>query len=166
MDEVTATEAATLTGLSERTIRRKIVSGEIPARHVAKNRYAIRVRDLPLRTMTPPMDARIQALEHRVRLLELRLDQLIQAQRECSAAEVAGSALATASPSEASPLEASPLEASPLAPADAASVAALREALSQIVREMAQLGRGVGDASGEPQGNAGRTPGKVGATDR
>jgi excisionase family DNA binding protein len=75
MDEVTASQAATLTGLSERTIRRKIASGEIPARHVAPNRYAINVAHLPVRQPSDVLVTRIEELEHRVRLLELRLRQ-------------------------------------------------------------------------------------------
>src|SRR5215831_16055664 len=73
MEEVTASQAATLTGLSERTIRRKIASGEIPARHVAPNRYAINVAHLPVRQPSDVLLTRIEELEHRVRLLELRL---------------------------------------------------------------------------------------------
>jgi excisionase family DNA binding protein len=73
MEEVTASQAAALTGLSERTIRRKIASGEIPARHVAPNRYAINVAHLPVRQPSDVLLTRIEELEHRVRLLELRL---------------------------------------------------------------------------------------------
>jgi hypothetical protein len=72
MDEVTATQAARMTGLSERTIRRKIATGEIPARHIAPNRYAIRVSDLPKRRGVDELEARIIALEHRVHLLALQ----------------------------------------------------------------------------------------------
>jgi excisionase family DNA binding protein len=73
MDEVTASQAAALTGLSERTIRRKIAAGEIPARHVASNRFAIKVADLPIRQSPDDLVARLEELEHRVRLLELQL---------------------------------------------------------------------------------------------
>jgi excisionase family DNA binding protein len=73
MDEVTASQAAALTGLSERTIRRKIAAGEIPARHVASNRFAIKVTDLPIRRSPDDLVARLEELEHRVRLLELQL---------------------------------------------------------------------------------------------
>lgn len=75
MDEVTASQAAALTGLSERTIRRKIAAGEIRARHVAPNRYAIKVADLPVHRSPDELIARIEELEHRVRLLELQLRQ-------------------------------------------------------------------------------------------
>ncbi|MBF6591273.1 MAG: helix-turn-helix domain-containing protein [Ktedonobacterales bacterium] len=77
MDEVTATEAATLTGLSERTIRRKIASGVLRARRVAPNRYAIKVRDLPIQGRADDLAMRMEALEHRVRLLELRLNEVL-----------------------------------------------------------------------------------------
>ncbi len=73
MDEVTASQAAALTGLSERTIRRKISAGEIPARHVASNRFAIKVTDLPIRRSPDDLVARLEELEHRVRLLELQV---------------------------------------------------------------------------------------------
>ncbi len=77
MDEVTATEAAQLTGLSERTIRRKIACGELPARRIAPNRFAIRVRDLPMHRSTSEAETRIEALEHRVRLLEIQLEAVL-----------------------------------------------------------------------------------------
>ncbi|HEV2461818.1 MAG TPA: hypothetical protein VGS80_25965 [Ktedonobacterales bacterium] len=77
MDEVTAAQAAGLTGLSERTIRRRIAAGMIPARHVAPNRYAINVRDLPVHHSADELAARIEALEHRVRLIELRQAALL-----------------------------------------------------------------------------------------
>jgi excisionase family DNA binding protein len=46
MSEVTAIEAAHLTGHSERTIRRWIKAGKLPACQLAPNRYAIKVSDL------------------------------------------------------------------------------------------------------------------------
>lgn len=82
--EVTAAQAAKLTGLSERTIRRRIVSGALPARRIASNRYAIRVRDLTLPNL-PTLEsvetliARVQALESRVHLLELQVAQMLAA---------------------------------------------------------------------------------------
>ncbi|HEX6819270.1 MAG TPA: helix-turn-helix domain-containing protein [Ktedonobacterales bacterium] len=76
-EEVTAAQAAQLTGLSERTIRRRIASRDIPARHVARNRYAIRVRDLPIRRPAEELMARLQALEYRVRVLELQQQRLL-----------------------------------------------------------------------------------------
>ncbi len=73
MDEVTASQAAALTGLSERTIRRKIAAGKINARHIAPNRFAIKLADLPIHRSSDDLVARIEELEHRVRLLELQL---------------------------------------------------------------------------------------------
>lgn len=140
MDEVTATEAAQLTGLSERTIRRKIISGEIPARHVAKNRYAIRVRDLPARERPTNLQARVEALEHRVRLLELTLSGAPQegpqqqATRSVQLAPAAphapggaGVSLAHEAPSSS--------ELNPIL------VAALHDALSQVIAETTRLAR-------------------------
>jgi hypothetical protein len=76
MEEVTAARAATMTGLSERTIRRKILAGEIRARRVAPNRYAINVHDLPARHASADALSRVDELEQRVRLLELRLQRV------------------------------------------------------------------------------------------
>lgn len=70
MENITAAQAATLTGYSERTIRRKIASGELPARRVATNRFAIDVRDLPRRWNGHDVERRLEALERRVQLLE------------------------------------------------------------------------------------------------
>jgi hypothetical protein len=84
MEEVTAAQAAGLTGLSERTIRRKIAAGDIPARHVARNRYAIRVRDLPIRRSPNELIMRVEALEYRVRLLELQQARLAAAAPEAA----------------------------------------------------------------------------------
>jgi len=84
IEEVTAAQAAGLTGLSERTIRRKIASGAIPARHVARNRYAIRVRDLPIRRSSDELIMRVEALEYRVRLLELQQAHLAAAEVEAA----------------------------------------------------------------------------------
>lgn len=141
MDEVTATEAAALTGLSERTIRRKILSGEIPARHVAKNRYAIRVRDLPLRKRAGDLELRIEALEHRVRLLELRLARPDDGERPDSLPPAADET----HPTDVSQGPQADLE---LAGADPAAVSALRQALSQILGEITRLSGGATSASG------------------
>lgn len=70
MDEVTAAQAAALTGFSERTIRRRIASGALPARRLAANRYAIAVGDLPQRWDDKDLARRLDGLERRVRLLE------------------------------------------------------------------------------------------------
>lgn len=78
MREVTATQAAALTGLSERTIRRRIASGELPARHVAPNRFAIDVRYLPHDRPDGKIAARLELLERRVQLLETQLQALLR----------------------------------------------------------------------------------------
>lgn len=69
-EQVTAAQAATLTGLSERTIRRRILSGQIPARRIAANRYAIRVEDLPRVGGAASVFARLDDVETRLRTLE------------------------------------------------------------------------------------------------
>src|SRR5579884_3962408 len=69
-EEVTATQAAALTGLSERTIRRKIAAGTLRARRVAPNRFAIAVSDLPKRRGVEALVARVEDLERRVERLE------------------------------------------------------------------------------------------------
>lgn len=73
MNEVTATQAAAITGLSERTIRRKIASGQIPARRLAPNRFAIHVQDLPSRRGVDieTLVAQVEALEQRITRLEM-----------------------------------------------------------------------------------------------
>lgn len=70
MDDVTAAQAAVLTGYSERTIRRKIASGELPARRIASNRYAIDRLDLPQRWDDRNLAHRMDGLERRLQLLE------------------------------------------------------------------------------------------------
>jgi hypothetical protein len=70
LDEVTAVEAAALTGLSERTIRRRIAAGTLHARRISANRFAIHVDDLPQRKGLDALLARIDALERRVQALE------------------------------------------------------------------------------------------------
>lgn len=91
MKDVTATQAAVLTGLSERTIRRWIASGRLPARHIAPNRYAIDVRDLPGRSDNADVQdlvARLDTLERRVFLLEA---QLVGSPREQGAEDTSAS---------------------------------------------------------------------------
>lgn len=94
MDNVTAAQAAALTGFSERTIRRKIASGELPARRLAPNRFAIDVRDLPVRWDDKDLARRMDMLEHRVRVLEERQRTLLRyagaSGREQAAGESAG----------------------------------------------------------------------------
>lgn len=70
MEQVTAAQAAMLTGFSERTIRRRIAAGALPARRIATNRFAIDVRDLPRRWDGHELERRLEALERRVQLLE------------------------------------------------------------------------------------------------
>ena len=71
MEDVTATQAASLVGLSERTIRRRIAAGQLPARRIAANRFAIKVQDLPLQHGFADIASRLDALERRVATLEL-----------------------------------------------------------------------------------------------
>ena len=81
MKEVTATEAAKMTGLSERTIRRWIESGKLPARQIATNRYAIKTTDLKKYIPKEQPDliaalARIQELEDIQTDLLVRIEKL------------------------------------------------------------------------------------------
>lgn len=72
MRYVTAREAATICGMSERTIRRMIASGKLKARKVAPNRFEIAEVDLPRKKRDPlgELRAQVEALERRVRTLE------------------------------------------------------------------------------------------------
>lgn len=78
MEEVTAAQAAALTGFSERTIRRKIARGELPAQRVAPNRFAIDITDLPQRWDDRNLARRLDALDRRVRRLEDSLQALLR----------------------------------------------------------------------------------------
>jgi excisionase family DNA binding protein len=73
MDEITAAQAALLTGVSERTIRRKIASGVIQARRLGRNRYAIKVTDLRVSHPFEALALRIEVLEQRIGRLEAQL---------------------------------------------------------------------------------------------
>src|SRR5215469_1377349 len=73
MDDITAAQAALLTGVSERTIRRKIASGVIQARRLGRNRYAIRVSDLRVSHPFEALALRVEALEQRLARLEAQL---------------------------------------------------------------------------------------------
>jgi excisionase family DNA binding protein len=73
MDEITAAQAALLTGVSERTIRRKIASGVIEARRLGRNRYAIKVSDLRASHPFEALALRVEALEQRLARLEAQL---------------------------------------------------------------------------------------------
>lgn len=87
MDEVTATQAASLSGVSERTIRRRIAAGELPARRVAPNRFAIRVEDLPIRRGFSDLAMRVEALERRVAEIGLWQQALLRARAADSATQ-------------------------------------------------------------------------------
>jgi excisionase family DNA binding protein len=84
MDELTAAQAANLTGLSERTIRRKIASGVLPARRLGRNRFAIKVADLQVRHPWEALAARVEALEQRLDRLEASVQLVLQAGRPAS----------------------------------------------------------------------------------
>lgn len=75
MRYVTATEAADMTGLSERTIRRMIAAGTLPARRVNARRYEIAVADLPERKADP-----LAALQAEVAALRREVDALKRSQ--------------------------------------------------------------------------------------
>lgn len=80
MDEVTATQAASLSGVSERTIRRRIAAGKLPARRIAPNRFAIKIEDLPINRGFGDLVGRLEALERRVAAIELRQQALVRSQ--------------------------------------------------------------------------------------
>lgn len=61
--KVTAVQAATLLGISERTVRRRIAVGRLPACKVASNRYEVELEDV---------------LEHKKDVLEHKKDQLAE----------------------------------------------------------------------------------------
>lgn len=88
-DEVTAAQAALLTGLSERTIRRRIASGYLPARRLSANRFAIRVDDLPLRGGGATVVARFEALDARLKVLEEAVASLQATVAQVSSATMA-----------------------------------------------------------------------------
>lgn len=68
MQYVTAKRAADMTGLSERTIRRYVDSGRLPAKRLARNRLAIAVEDLPARQMT--------AADDQIAQISMQIDEL------------------------------------------------------------------------------------------
>lgn len=78
MDEVTATQAASLSGVSERTIRRRIAAGKLSARRIAPNRFAIKIDDLPLNREFGDLVGRLEALERRVTAIELWQQALLR----------------------------------------------------------------------------------------
>jgi excisionase family DNA binding protein len=97
MDEITAAQAANLTGLSERTIRRKIASGALPARRLRQNRFAIKVTDLQVRHPWEALAARVEALEQ-------RLDRLEESLRILGGLREAGQPESSAAPAPAGPI--------------------------------------------------------------
>jgi predicted site-specific integrase-resolvase len=111
-EEVTATQAALMSGLSERTIRRKIAAGQIPARRLAANRFAIRVSDVPTRDSMSLVE-RVTDLERRVGELERQITALS-----------AHAPMASASPADVTPT----------------SVATVRDLLLQLVQETERMG--------------------------
>jgi excisionase family DNA binding protein len=90
MDEITAAQAATLTGLSERTIRRKIASGALPARRLATNRYAIRVSDLQMSRPFEALALRVEAIEHRLDALETYVRQFLERSQPSEVGAISG----------------------------------------------------------------------------
>lgn len=126
MDEVTAAQAAAMTGFSERTIRRKIAAGELPARRVAPNRFAIDVLDLPQRWNDRDLVRRIDALEHRVRLLEEGQRTLM---RQIGAR-----------PGEQHPGTSTDMDTSGSATEGEAAVAELHDMLAQLTEQTERLG--------------------------
>lgn len=75
---VSAVQAAQLSNVSERTIRRWIAQGKLPAHHIAPNRFAIRLPDIvscnpgrnTLAAHMAVLHARITWLEARIAALE------------------------------------------------------------------------------------------------
>lgn len=121
MDEVSAAQAAILAGCSERTIRRKIASGALPARRIAANRFAIDVRHLAVRVDARELTHRLEALERRVALLEER--QRSHPESLYLAVPASGAAAEEMSGEEA-----------------AASSATLNQVLAQLAHEVERLG--------------------------
>jgi excisionase family DNA binding protein len=87
MEYVNAAQAATMIGVSERTIRRWIAGGKLPARHLGPNRYAITTSNIDTLVRTfkptdePPDDrdillARLEVLERRLHTVSQRLTNL------------------------------------------------------------------------------------------
>jgi len=139
MDEVSAAQAATLTGLSERTIRRRIAAGSIPARKIGPNRFAIRRDDLPVIYPFQALAQRIDELEQRVAAIERREAHMsAQVTSLASAPEtVAAPALAVADPaSKPSPTPAHPT-------ADSAAATDIRQALAQLAYEANRLAQAI-----------------------
>lgn len=78
---VTAKQAADMTGLSERTIRRYIANGRTPARKIAPNRFAIAIEDLPIKQIRPDIGpdktwAALEELQRDLRDAKARISAL------------------------------------------------------------------------------------------
>src|SRR5712691_7133402 len=85
MEYVTVVEGARRLGISEKTIRRAIHAGKLPARYPHKNRCEIAVSDLEAWRLPPSeqnaTDHRLAELDSRLQQVELQIQQLIDAQR-------------------------------------------------------------------------------------
>src|SRR5579872_794049 len=83
MEYVTVVEGARRLGISEKTIRRAIHAGKLPARYPHKNRCEIAVSDLEAWRHPPTernaTDHRLADLETRLHQVELQVQQLLQA---------------------------------------------------------------------------------------
>lgn len=85
MEYVTVVEGARRLGISEKTIRRAIHAGKLPARYPHKNRCEIAVSDLEAWRHPPAepdaTDRRLAEVETRLHQVELQVQQLINVQR-------------------------------------------------------------------------------------
>lgn len=78
-EEVTAVQAAQMTGRSDRTIRRMIHNNRLPARLIAPNRYAIKVSDLDKVTgQASSIEERLSAIEEKIAHIEELLLELLE----------------------------------------------------------------------------------------
>lgn len=85
MEYVTVVEGARRLGISEKTIRRAIHAGKLPARYPQPNRCEIAVSDLEAWRHPPAeqdmTDGRLAELDSRLHQVELQVQQLLQEQR-------------------------------------------------------------------------------------
>jgi hypothetical protein len=143
MDKVTAAQAAVLSGFSERTIRRKIASGELQAQRLAANRYAIKMSDLPIHPRGADFAHRLEVLEQRVRLLEQIVTHAL-------------AATPTKDVSTEVSKDASPAAEAGGAAGGAGSLVTIEELVARLAQETARLAPQAQDASQlhvvEPQG--------------
>jgi hypothetical protein len=131
MEKVTAAQAAVLTGFSERTIRRKIACGDLPARRIAPNRFAIDVCDLPRRWDDADLGRRLDALDHRVRLLEDGQRALRRQLDAVASVLQVGTASVQAVPTSETPEDQEPAEA---------TISTLHDLLIELAHETDRLG--------------------------